>query len=71
MDISSWKFYDNNKSAYLIGAMHDQAKFVNVDVEINSMKCKCEELGLPFFAHSADAIEYLSKRSALSLTSQQ
>lgn len=59
LDTRGWKFYEQNKSAYLIGAIADQARFVNVDEEIKAMRSKCHELGLPFFSHSTEVIQYL------------
>lgn len=59
LNTKNWKFYECNQSAYLIGSGIEKARYVDVDDEVKNLKSKCNELGLPFFLHSTEAINNL------------
>ncbi|MCM1286214.1 MAG: hypothetical protein NC213_07645 [Acetobacter sp.] len=53
----------NNDSDYLVGAVKENAMFVNVNKEIEYLKEICQKNNLQFFKHSMDALNYLYKNS--------
>lgn len=55
-----WKYLENNDSAYLVGAISEKARFVDVRKEVVHLKECCNLHGVKFFEHSLQAINYLS-----------
>lgn len=60
MNQETWDYLDNNESDYLVGAVKDNAKFVDVRKEIQHLKNCCDEFGIRFFEHSLQAVNSLA-----------
>lgn len=52
-------YTDNGQSDYLVGAIEDEMKYINVKEELEELKKYCLKIGVPFFEHSMTAINYL------------
>lgn len=60
-----WKYLDGNDSAYLVGAIGVEARFVDVRNEIYHLKDCCGLYGIKFFEHSLQAINALIEEKKL------
>ena len=54
-----WNYLEGNDSAYLVGAIGKNARFVDVRKEISHLRRCCDLYGVKFFEHSMQAINYL------------
>lgn len=53
------QYYEGNESQYLVGAISENARFVDVHKEKDMLRKYCEKLNIVFFEHSMEAINYL------------
>lgn len=52
--------YSNNQE-YLDGAITGEIRFIDVDYELQQIREKCAEVGIPVFLHSMPAINYIAE----------
>lgn len=63
MKEEDFKYLDGDNSNYLIGAVDNDTKYIDVSEELSKIKEKCKELNIPFFDHSLVALNYLKTQS--------